>query len=362
MTETETSAPPRAPRKRTAAREPFCLGEQEVEAGTSQTIDLPISRLSTRTEITMPVRVLHGAKPGPTLFVSAAVHGNEIVGVEMIRRLLKNVSVKRLSGTLLCIPVVNAYGFTAHSRYLPDGRDLNRVFPGSERGSLAAQLANVFTTEIIARSDYGIDLHSAGTNRENLPQIRHSSDNEAASALADVFGAPAIIASPIRPGSLRATADQADCTMLLMESGEALRFDEFSIRVGVRGILRVMAHLGMGVRKQPAPAAEAVRSEGSKWVRASLGGIFRATHNTGTMVQENEQVGYISDPFGDLDTPVLAPLTGLIIGRSVMPIVNQGDALMHIARVKVPGTADARLGAIEEAVLDDPLFDEDEIL
>ncbi len=349
-------------RKRSPSREPFSLGGETVQAGQSHTIDLPISRLSTRTEITMPVRVLHGSRPGPTLFVSAAVHGNEIIGVEMIRRLLKNVSAKRMAGTLLCIPVVNAYGFTAHSRYLPDGRDLNRVFPGSERGSLAAQLANVFTKEIIARSDYGIDLHSAGMNRENLPQIRHSPDNVRASALADVFGAPAIIASPLRPGSLRQSADEANCTMLLMESGEALRFDEYSIRIGVRGILRVMAHLEMGVRRQPAPAASAVRSEGSRWVRAEEGGIFRAMRNTGTMVLENEQIGYISDPFGDHDTPVLAPLTGLIIGRSVMPIVNQGDALVHIARVRVPGTADARLTAIEEAMVDDPLFDEDEIM
>ena len=354
--------PAKSLRKRTPLREAFALGGETVVAGQSHTIDLPISRLSTRTEITMPVRVLHGAKPGPTLFISAAVHGNEIVGVEMIRRLLKNVSAKRLAGTLLCIPVVNAYGFTAHSRYLPDGRDLNRVFPGSERGSLAAQLANVFTQEILARSDYGIDLHSAGINRENLPQIRYSPDNVRASALADVFGAPAIIASPLRPGSLRQSADETGCTMLLMESGEALRFDEYAIRIGVRGILRVMAHLEMGVRKQPVPAAPAVRSEGSRWVRAEQGGIFRAMRNTGTMVLENEQIGYISDPFGDHDTPVLAPLTGLIIGRSVMPVVNQGDALMHIARVRVPDTADARLTAIEEATIDDPLFDEDEIM
>ncbi len=342
-------------------RAPFELGGATIAAGTSETVDLPISRLSTRTEINMPVRVMHGARPGPTLFVSAAVHGNEIVGVEMIRRLLNNVSIKRLQGTLLCVPVVNAYGFTAHSRYLPDGRDLNRVFPGSARGSLAAQLANVFTEEIIKRSDYGVDLHSAGVNRENLPQIRVSPGNVKASALADIFGAPAIITSPLRPGSLRQTADENGCAMLLMESGEALRFDEFAIRIGVRGILRVMAHLEMGVRKQTALAALPIRSDGSRWVRADEGGIFRAIRKTGDMVSEHEQIGYVSDPFGDHDTPVLAPLTGLIIGRSVMPVVNQGDALMHIARVAVPGTADARLTAIEEAAFDDPLFDEDEI-
>ncbi len=310
----------------------------------------------------MPVRVLHGAKPGPTLFVSAAIHGDEIIGVEMIRRLLKNLSVKRLRGTLLCVPVVNAFGFIAQSRYLPDRRDLNRVFPGSARGSLAAQLAHVFTTEIIARSDFGIDLHSAGMNRENLPQIRYSPGNEKASELADVFGAPAIVTSPLRDGSLRQTADKNGCTMLLMESGEALRFDEFAIRIGVRGILRVMENLDMGCRKQPAAAAASVRSDGSRWVRAEEGGIFRAMRKTGDMVEEGEQVGAISDPFGDVEIEVLSPLSGLIIGRSVMPVVNQGDALMHIARVSRPGTADDRLNKIEEAAIDDPLFDEDEIM
>jgi len=343
-------------------RAPFEFGGVSIAPGSSETVDLPISRLSTHTEVSMPVRILHGAKYGPTLFVSAAIHGDEIIGVEMIRRLLKNISAKRLHGTLLAVPVVNAFGFIAHNRYLPDRRDLNRVFPGSARGSLAAQLANVFTTEIVSRSDYGIDLHSAGMNRENLPQIRVSPGNERADELADVFGAPAIIKSPLRDGSLRKTADDAGCTMLLMESGEALRFDEFAIRIGVRGILRVMAHLGMGIRKQPAAAASSVRSDGSRWVRAEEGGIFRAMRKTGDMVEEGEQIGAISDPFGDMEIEVLAPLTGLIIGRSVMPIVNQGDALMHIARVVRPGTADAQLTKIEEAASDDPLFDEDEIM
>ncbi len=343
-------------------RPPFQLGEELIEAGQCATVVLPISRLSTGTEINMPVRVMHGAKLGPVLFVSAAVHGNEILGVEIIRRLLKIISVKRLHGTLLCIPIVNAYGFTSHDRYLPDGRDLNRTFPGSRKGSLASQLAHVFTEQILTRSDYGIDLHTAGQHRENLPQIRHSPDNVRAAELAAVFGAPAIIASPLREGSLRQTADEHGCTMLLMEAGEALRFDEFAVRIGVRGILRVMHHLGMGVRKQPAAGASSAVSQSSRWVRAEEGGIFRSLKTTGDFVDEGDQLGTIGDPFGDSDTPVLSPLRGLIIGRSNMPVVNQGDALMHIARVEKPHTVDERLGRIEEAALDDPLFDEDEIM
>lgn len=326
------------------------------------TVDVPVSRLSNHTEVSMPVRVFHGARPGPVLFVSAAVHGDEIIGVEIIRRLMRNLSAKRMAGTLLCIPIVNAYGFIAHQRYLPDRRDLNRVFPGFAGGSLAAQLAHKFTTEIIDRSDYGIDLHSAGLHRQNLPQIRISPDRPKAQELALIFGAPAVITSKLRDGSLRKTATEHDCEVLLMESGEALRFDEFAIRIGVRGILRVMEHLEMGVRKQPIRAAHPVLSDRTQWVRASEGGIFRAQKSTGDMVQKGDVIGFVSDSFGEAEEPVLAPVTGIIIGHTNLPVVNMGDALIHVAQVKVPETADSRLTLIEDAAFDDALFDEDEII
>lgn len=325
-------------------------------------MDVPISRLSTNTEIFLPVRVLHGAKPGPTMFVSAAVHGDEIIGVEIIRRLLGQVSAKKLHGTLLCIPIVNVFGFVAHQRYLPDRRDLNRSFPGTAKGSLAAQLAHVFRTEIIAQCDYGVDLHSAALHRTNLPQIRISEDRPRAAELAEAFGAPAIIVSGLREGSLRQTAAENDCDVLLFEAGEALRFDELAIRIGVRGILRVMAKLEMGIRKQGARAARPVKSERTQWIRASEGGIFRATRAAGSFVEEGEVLGTISDPFGDTNYDVLAPLAGIIIGRTNLPVVNQGDALMHVAEVLVPSTADERVNRISEAALSDPLFDEDEII
>ncbi len=341
---------------------PFELAGHRIAAGTSATIDIPVSRLSTNTEIAMRVRVIHGRRPGPVLFVSGGVHGNEIIGVEIIRRVLKAVSAKRMAGTLLCIPIVNAYGFVAHDRYLPDRRDLNRCFPGSAKGSLAAQLAHHFTQEIIIRSDFGIDLHSAGLHRENLPQIRISAGRAQAEAMAQIFGAPAVIVAPLREGSLRQTAADNDCDVLLLEAGEALRFDEFGIRIGVQGILRVMAHLGMGVTKPRKPAARSIQSRRTMWLRAPEGGLFRAVKGTGALVQDQEVVGYLSDPFGDQDLPVLSPITGVIIGRSNLPVVNQGDALVHVAEVEMPGTASHRLNEIEEAALSDSLFDEDEIV
>jgi predicted deacylase len=340
----------------------FELAGHHIAPGTTETIDIPVSRLSTHTEISMRVRVVHGRQPGPVIFVSGSVHGDEIIGVEVARRLLKEVSPKRLAGTLLCIPIVNAYGFVAHQRYLPDRRDLNRCFPGSANGSLAAQLAYRFTQEIIARCSIGIDIHSAGLHRENLPQVRISDNRPVASELAQIFGAPAVIVSKLREGSLRQTAADHNCDVLLMEAGEALRFDELSIRVGVQGILRVMAHLGMGVKLPRKAGAKSIQSRRTMWMRAPEGGIFRATKASGAFVEKGEAVGYLADPFGDMDIPVVSPIAGVIIGRSNLPVVNQGDALVHVAEVEVPGTASDRLSDIEEAAFADGLFDEDEIV
>ncbi len=348
---------------RDSKRAPFEIGGQTIAAGTAATVQLPISRLSTHTEINLPVRVMHGRKPGPVLFVSAGVHGDEIIGVEVIRRLLAKVQLRRLSGTLICIPVVNVFGFIQHQRYLPDRRDLNRCFPGSATGSLASQLAHVFTSEILERSDFGIDLHSAAIHRTNYPQIRVSDDRPKAQELAAAFAPPAIITSPLRPGSLRASALDAGTDVLLFEAGEGLRFDEFAIRAGLKGILRVMVHLGM----RPAsaslvPRVEPIQSNKSGWVRAPEGGIFRAKKKAGDLVRADEVLGVVSDPFGDVDIPVTSNRDGLIIGAAVLPVVNMGDALMHIAQVRRVETAALRLDQIEDDTLSDPMLDEDELL
>ena len=342
---------------------PFEFNGETVAAGTVATIDLLISRLSTHTPMALPVRVVHGRKPGPVLFVSAAVHGDEIIGVEIIRRLLCKLSPRRLAGTLLCIPVVNVFGFIMHQRYLPDRRDLNRSFPGSASGSLAGQLAHVFATEIICRSQYGIDLHSAALHRTNLPQIRLTPDRPRLAELARAFGAPVTLHAPVRDGSLRQMAVKEGVDVLLYEAGEALRFDEIAIRLGVKGILRVMAHLGMipSGRLSRLPASP-VWSQRTQWVRAPEGGIFRAIRAAGERVAKGDVLGYLSDPFGDKDIPVLASLSGIIIGRTNLPIVNLGDALMHIAQVTRLDTASERIDEIAEEILADPLFDEDELI
>lgn len=201
------------------------MNGERVAPGERRTIAIPLSRLSDHTRISLTSHAIHGRKDGPVMFVSAAIHGDEIIGVEIIRRLAAIKAINRLRGTLILAPVVNAYGFVSLSRYLPDRRDLNRCFPGSDKGSLAAQLAHTFMTEIVGRAHYGIDLHSGAVHRDNLPQIRADLDDPDVAVMAKAFGASIMLNANLRDGSLRAAAKDVGCKILLYEAGEALRFD-----------------------------------------------------------------------------------------------------------------------------------------
>lgn len=344
------------------SRAPFKFGNKHVPSGARRTIDLPVSMLSDHTPVTMSVHVVHGSRPGPTLFVSAAVHGDEVMGVEVARRLLRVPQLQSLKGTLLVVPIVNAFGFLNHSRYLPDRRDLNRSFPGSEGGSLASRLSHLFMRAIVERSDFGIDLHSAAIHRTNMPQIRVSPSSEKTMGLADAFGAPVVITSTLREGSLRQSARNHGVDVLLYEAGEGLRFDELSARVGVSGILRVMHALEMLPTKgTPKASGKPVHADSSSWLRAPAGGLLRTFKPTGETVAAGQTLGIISDPFGEVEIEVQSRHDGIIVGRTTLPIVNEGDALFHIAfpETKKRDTASAHLSAEMKV---DPLFDEDEII
>lgn len=318
---------------------PFSLGKINVAAGDRATIDLPMARLYTHSEVTLPVHVVHGKQSGPTLFISAAIHGDEILGVEIIRRLLCNKAMSRLKGTLLAVPVVNPFGFIQHSRYLPDRRDLNRSFPGSPKGSLASRIANLFMQEIVSRSTHGIDIHTGSNYRTNLPQIRTSIDDEENLRLAKAFGAPMIIHSGIRDGSLREAVNEHGIPVLLYEAGEALYFNENAIRSGIRGILNVMRAIGMLPKSRQTGTKEPVISQKTSWVRASRSGVFFKRVSLGKMVRKGTLLGMINDPLGDESEGILAPFTGVIIGQLTLPLVHEGDALVHLAKVDDLGEA-----------------------
>jgi len=305
-----------------------------IKPGSNITIDLPLGRLYTHTPMTIPVHVISGKKPGPRLFISAAIHGDEINGVEIIRRLLKLPALKRLKGTVIAVPIVNVHGLISHSRYLPDRRDLNRSFPGSEKGSLAARLAYLFMKEIVANSTHGIDLHTGAIHRSNLPQIRANLDNDETEKLARAFDVPVIISSNLRDGSLREAAAEQGIPMLLYEAGEALRFDEVSIRAGVKGITNVMRLLEMlpPSRTRTKKKIEPVVARSSSWARAPDSGILRAMVPLGARVKKNTLLGVVADPFGETEHNVYSSFNGIVIGRTNLPLVNEGDALYHIAR------------------------------
>jgi predicted deacylase len=304
----------------------------EVAPGSRARIEIPVSRRVTGAEVSLPVEVVNGRKPGARLFVCAAVHGDEINGVEIIRRVLRRKLLPQLRGTLIAIPVVNLFGFIALSRYLPDRRDLNRSFPGSATGSLAARLAHTFLTEIVENATHGIDLHTAAIHRSNLPQIRACLDDAETSRLAHAFGVPVLIDASVRDGSLRGAVYDRGIPMLLYEAGEALRFDQTAIQAGERGILSVMRELGMLPplkKKRTAVAPYIARS--SYWVRSPISGILRSRESLGSRVEAGQKLGMLSDPLGNEEVTICADKPGIVIGRTELPLVNEGDALFHIA-------------------------------
>ncbi len=316
------------------------IADQNIPLGANLIIDVPLPDLYMHTSLSMPVQVIRGHRKGPTLFISAAVHGDEINGVEIIRRLVKSKALKNLKGTIITVPVVNVYGFINQSRYLPDRRDLNRCFPGSGQGSLAGRLANLFMAEVVQKCTHGIDLHTAAIHRDNLPQIRADISNPKVDLLARAFNAPVVLNSGLIEGSLRHACHEIGVPVIVYEAGEALRFNELSIRAGVKGILAVIRALDMllPISKKAKKISEPFVARSSTWVRAPKSGMFRMLIPMGAQVNKGDLLGIVAVPCGNENTEasVIASYSGIIIGRTNLPLVNEGEALFHIARFNDP--------------------------
>jgi predicted deacylase len=318
--------------KRLSKGKKFSISDAVVEPGSEMRIEIPVSRLVTGSWLYLPVTVLNGANRGPIICVSAALHGDELNGVEIIRRVLGKIRLDKLSGTIVAIPIVNVFGFISQSRYTPDRRDLNRSFPGSVKGSLAARLAHLFLDEVFAKCDYGIDLHTGSNHRTNLPQIRADLDHAETARLAEVFGAPIIISAKTIPGTLRASAKKRGIPMLLYEAGETFRFNEYAIEAGVRGVLNVLGELKMYQQRGVRKSTPVLQSEVTRWVRASQSGVFYESVTLGDRVVSGQTVGVITDTFGDTTRTIKSPLSGIVIGAVTNPLVHQGEALLNIAK------------------------------
>ena len=313
----------------------FEIAGVSIAPGVTEKVELEVSVLANSTRLNLPVHVVHGVKAGPCFFMSAALHGDEILGVEIVRRVLVALQGRALAGTVLATPIVNSFGFLNHSRYMPDRRDLNRSFPGSDRGSLASLLADLFFSEVVSRAQFGVDYHTAALHRSNLPQIRVAPDDKELLRMADAFGPRVVLSAKLRDGSLRQAAAKAGVKMLLYEGGEALRFDDAAIDMAVQGTLRLLKHLGMIEDALPIPPHQLpVHSTSSSWVRAPEGGILHSLRRIGDRVGKGEELGAVTGPLGENPVAIVAEDGGIVIGRTNLPIVNRGDALFHIARLK----------------------------
>lgn len=344
-----SSGPARTPaRSWRRRRPPFVLADVEVKAGRSAIGEVPIPRLVTGTPVSLPLRVVHGRHDGPTVLVSSAIHGDELGGVEIVRRVTEALAPADLHGTVILVPIVNIHGFLTGDRYLPDRRDLNRSFPGSATGSLASRIAHVFMDQLVTRCDVGIDLHTGSDHRTNLPQVRAELDDPVTHDLATAFGAPVLLQAKLRDGSLRAAGLAAGVTMLLYEGGEALRFDEPAIVAGVDGIRRVAHHLGMtpDAEPPPLPLDEEGRpripivSRRSAWVRARRSGVTSMATDLGDRVAKGDLLALVHDSLGHRLSRARAPFDGVVIGRRQHPLVHQGDAIVHVARIELPMAPD----------------------
>lgn len=334
------------------------IGGVEILKGSRQTLNIELPKLY-NTPTNLPVRVIRGKKDGPTVFISAAIHGDELNGIEIIRRIRKLKILSRLKGTLILVPIVNVYGIMTLSRYLPDRRDLNRSFPGSTRGSLASRVAKTFFDEIVCKCDLGIDLHTASIHKSNLPQVRTNLNNDYTFNLAKAFEAPVVLHSELRDGSLRAVAQDKGIPILLYEAGEALRFDETSIRIGVKGIINVLRENNMLPKVQEKKRKRIpVVTRSSQWIRASESGMIRTIKALGDTVQKDEIIAYIDEPLDSNTYEIRSVFDGIIIGKSEIPLVQEGDAIFHIAKFKNLETAENKIEYFSEDAIEHSEFNE----
>ena len=328
------------------------LGGHTVPPGSRASIDLPVGNITSHAPVILPVQVRRGRKDGPCLLVTAGLHGDELNGPEIVRRLLRSPALRRLRGTLLAVPVLNLPAFLARSRYLPDRRDLNRCFPGAAFGSLGARLAKVVTSELLPHCDAVIDLHTGAINRPNLPQIRVSPKDPGSMKLAKAFGAPVITVAQVREGSFRGTCYNLGKSAILFESGEAARLEAATIRFGLRGITAVLRRLRMlpprkGLEEMKTTAVVCYKSS---WERSPAFGLFTPLVQLGRAVTGDALLGFVADPLSGEEIPVRASREGIVIGRTNEGLVDEGDALVHVAVASDASEAEGQIAETGEAL------------
>lgn len=308
------------------------INGEKIGRGEKKELDLTIARLPTYTNIDLPVRVIRSKKPGPVVLLTGGLHGDEINGIEIVRRLLANKLLHLEKGSVIAIPLMNVYGFIQNARGVPDGKDINRSFPGSKSGSLAKLVAYTIMNQIIPKIDFGIDFHTGGSSRSNYPQVRCVLDIDKNLELAKAFAPPVILHSALINKSFRKAAYRKRKHILVYETGESMRFDQSGIQEGINGTLRLLKHLGM-VKDAPEPNQPEIY-EKSDWARASFAGLYHTKVKLGDYVEKGTILGAITDPYGNEKKRIKSRFEGRVIGINNCPVVHKGDAILHIATQK----------------------------
>lgn len=306
---------------------------KKIPPGKGATINFNMAKLYTATAVDVPIIIERSKKPGPVILITAGIHGDELNGVEVVRQIIVKEINKPLRGTVICIPIINVFGFLNMSREFPDGRDLNRVFPGTKNGSLASRFAYQFVQKILPVADFCLDFHTGGASRYNAPQIRIKKGEEMAMHYANIFNAPFTIISKTITKSYRETCAKQGKPVLLFEGGKSKDSDKIIAKHGVEGTMRILAHFEMLKPKfeVPDPTGETIVIENSTWMRAKYSGLLHIKVPCGKHVEKGEYVATITDPYGKLRHKVKAPNQGYIINVNESPIVYQGDAIFHIS-------------------------------
>lgn len=306
------------------------INGQKIAPGEMKRVSSKVARLASGTEMELPIYVYRSNKPGPVVLLSGGLHGDEINGIEIVRRMLEDNTFESIErGSIVAIPVMNIYGFLNFSREVPDGKDINRSFPGNVGGSLAARIAHFLTKEVIPNIDIGVDFHTGGASRFNFPQVRYAGIDDRAVGLAKAFSAPVMLQSGLIEKSLRKQAYKMGKSIIVYEGGESLRIDEEVIAEGINGAMRMLHYLEM-LPVAPRPVTVPVDCHSSTWVRAKRSGIYKGLLQSGMHINRKELLGYITDPFGEFSVKIKSAHSGFILGHNNMPIINQGDALIHI--------------------------------
>jgi len=310
------------------------ISGEEVVPGESKLLKINIDRLPTGTLIDIPIYVFNAKEAGPTVLVQAGLHGDEINGIETVRRMLQNSQFKVSKGAVIAVPILNIFGFIHFSRDVPDGKDVNRSFPGSKKGSMASRIAYHYATQILPQIDFGIDLHTGGAQRSNYPQIRYTLEDEFGKNIAKVFNAPFIFSSKLIKGSFRNEAYTMGKPTVVFEAGESMRFDDYSINEGVKGILNVLKYFKMVAKNDTnfKKNATSISLEGRKWLRAPTAGMFIPKILNGSVIEKGQILGIITDTFTLKNKNIRAIYDGFVIAINHQAVVNQGDALFHIGK------------------------------